>query len=623
MNEGIDDIAWWELPTDDPSVTSTVHGVILELRNSDGLRRALYREWDDLYDGDGRYASTVDDTNIVRGLTGESTFNYAARALDMVHSKVTAEMPTVRAVGHGADYDQHIRAQGLSRFIVGMTEALGLQDQLPRAVLCALRVGTGVVVSGIRDGEPHVEVAHPREFLVDPDDAVHGDPRCLYRVSPVDRRSVLREFPDRGADIAAAGCISDRDGARTGRPGDWTAGSLTGRVSDCVDVIDAWVLGDGNEPGRHVRCLDNGAPLVDVTWTASRFPVAFLRAWEPTAGTGWWGHGLMEREAPAQRTVNGLWADVCNQVRYRRTIMWLPDTADISEGALTDQDPDGITVIRTSGKGEPRFENPSVLGPELMNLIASLKSDIYSMAGTDESAVGSQSPLGRDASGTAIRTYHDFQSQGHVDLMRRIGRFVVDVVDRTLDVAKSAFSSAKGQSDWEVRHPTLDVIRWADVDMDRDAYVLELQEVSPVPDTFAGALQELEEDAAAGRIAPEYMTRLREQPDRWWADRCNAKEDVEFVDWMVSELMDVRRRVPALPDEVVPTMLTDRLRREILSGIRLGRPPEVIERLRDMAGQVADAAAQAQQQVQAQAPGFGPGVPPAPTGAPPPPPVNG
>jgi hypothetical protein len=620
--------SWWHEDEGSEAVVQTLSGLVTVLRAGDSVRRARYRLWDLMYDGD----SLVDGQNVgiadvVRGMTGETTFNYAARALDMVHSRVSAELPTVRATGHGADYEQHLRAQDLSRFIVGMSEALELTTELPRAVHCALRVGTGAVFADASDDEPTVEVFHPRELLVDPDDALHGDPRALYRVSPQDRNAVIARFPDRVDDVVAAGCASYRDATQVGRPGDWTIGSSTGRVSDCVDLIDAWLLPMGDSPGRHVRCLDHGAPLVDEPWDCPRFPVAVLRAWEPTVSTGFYGRGVMERLASSQVEVDELWRHVCRQMKFSNTIGLLPDGSDITEAALTDTDPDGITVYRYSngpGGGAPSFVNPPVLGPETMPVLQALKADIYAMAGTDESAVSSQTRLGPNASGVALRTMHDFESQGHVDLMKRIGRFCVDVVDRVIDAARRRYgSSADAEADWVVRHPTMDAVRWSEVGMDRDAYVLELEESSPVPDTLAGRLQDLEEDAAAGRVPPEYMVRLREDPDRWWAERVNSKEDVDFVDWIVSECLDPRRPVPDLPTDECPLpMLIDRVRREVLASVRLGRPPGVLARLRDMGAQAAEAIQQAQQPQAPVAPPGGPGVEPTPTGAPPPPPVN-
>lgn len=645
---------WWEEPEGDAALVATLMGLIQELRAADSGRRVRYREWDNLYDG----FELSDPAGGGPGLAdlastmGDTTFNYAARALDQVHAKVTADMPTVRASGRGADYTQHLRAQALSRFIVAAAADLDLETVLPYVVHCALRVGTGaVMVSVTAAGDPCIEAFHPRELLVDPDDASHGDPRCLYRVKTVDKRTLLRMYPEREAEIAAAGCADDREGAALGRPGDWTRGASTGRVSNCADLVTAWFLPDDSGPGRRVLCLDNGTPLEDGPWTSDRFPVAMLCAWMPTVGSGLYGHGLMERLYIPQVSVNETLRHVVNQMRNSNTWWFLPDGLDIGEGALSDGDPEGINIVRGTGQGAPVFANPPVLGPEVLPVIGQFKADIYAMAGTSEAGVGSQTPLGPNASGVAMRTYHDFDTQGHVDLMKRIGVLVIDVIDRLLDAMRAEYGSNGGHADdvaddtqrakktqhnWEVRHPTLDPVKWSEVDMDRDAYVLELQDVSGVPDTQAGALQQMEEDAAAGRIAPEYMTRVREDPDAWWMDRCNAKADVEFVDWMVQELMDPSHEMPALPDEVVPQMLADRLRRETLTSVRLRHPPGVIDRLRQMAGELADKtnpppAPQAPQLPTSPTPGGpgpgasgpgGPGPSPLPTGAPPPPPVN-
>lgn len=583
---------WWELDGGSEAITHAVTAVVGELRSADAGRRNRYRLWDMLYDGD----LLVDDvgagsSDLVRGLMGDTVFNHAARALDMVHAKLTAEVPAVRAVAHGADYDQYLRAQALSRFLVGAFEALRLDVQVPRVAHCALRVGTGCVHITCPDGDaPSIEVFHPRELLVDPDDAVAGDPRVMYRVVPRDRRSVLMRYPDRAADIASAGSATYRDYSASGRPGDWVVGGTQGRVTDTIDVTYAWVLPDEHgEGGREVICLDTGLPLEDNVLSVPRFPVALFRSWDPTVGAGFYGRGLMERLEAGQVEINDTWRHVLGQLRYANPMAFLPDKMDVAEGSLADSDPEGVNIIRTTGEGQIQFVLPTVIGAETLTVLGQAKSDLYTMAGTTEDVAGSQTRSGID-SGIAIRTLHDFQAQAHVDLMKRLGRFVVDLVDRLLDVVRAAHSDPSSQGDWEVRHPAMDVVRWSDVDMDRDQYVLELEQVSPIPDTMSGALQEVEEDAAAGRIDPAYLLRLREQPDRWWADRCNAKEDVDFVDWLVQELLDPGHPMPTLPvDEAPLQLLIDRLRREILASFRLRRPQAVIDRLRDMAGQVAEA----------------------------------
>ena len=286
-----DTAPWWERTDED--LVATLTALVNELRANDQTRRMFYRVWDDLYDGTCFGDAGLSDAtrNYLSSGLGDVSFNYAARALDFVHSKITSELPSVRAAGKDADHDQYLRAKALSRFIVGATEEVGLSEAMSRAVHCALRVGTGAIISEFIDGVPFVEPVHPRELLVDPDDARHGNPRCLYRIRPTDRRSLMDRYPDRYADIEAAGTSGD-PGSYDDRPGDWQTNR---RTPDSVDLYQAWVLPAHGQPGLHVTCLDNGIPLRIEEFEHPRFPIAFFRALEPAVGTGFFGRGLLER----------------------------------------------------------------------------------------------------------------------------------------------------------------------------------------------------------------------------------------------------------------------------------------------------------------------------------------
>ena len=576
---------WWELEGNDMS--QTLVGCVSSIRDRNLGRLIRYRVWDDLYDGQSPLSISSDEYSSVAQALGETTFNYSARAVDFVHAKITAQVPTVRASGRGADHEQYLRARSLSRFIVGASDAVKLPNAISRAVHCCLRVGAAAIGVDLSHGTPSVEVIHPRELFVDPNDARHGSPRVLYRVRPTDRRSLLDMFPDRIDDIVSAG--SDTSWGVAPTSDDWHTYDDS---TDRCDRYEAWVLPSSPdaEDGMHVICLDSGAPLLVEPWTFERFPIAIIRAWESTVATGFWGHGLLERLDSAQYQIDELVSHVALSMRHANLKVFVNEDSDIIEDGVLD-DPTVGTIVKMTGNGVPTFLTPSVLGPgrEVMSVIAEWRASLYQIAGIDESAVGSQRPAGVD-SAIAMRTYHDFQSQVYVDVMKRIGQLAVDVIERLIDGASVAFGSGTGSINWSVRYArggSSDEVSWADVDMDRDAFVIELEEVSPVPDTFAGRLQEVEEDAAAGRIPAEYLTRLREDPDRWWMERCNAREDVDYVDWLVERLTDPNVEPPPLMDEMDMNMAIDRIRREVLSCVRSNRPSEVIDRLQDYASQVA------------------------------------
>ena len=578
------DQPWWSLEGVD--MAQTLVGCVSSIRDNNQGRLVRYRVWDDLYDGTSPLSISSEEYNSVAQALGETTFNYAARALDFVHSKITTQVPTVRASGRGADHMQYLRARSLSRFIVGASDAVKLPNAITRAVHCCLRVGAAGIGVCFKDGVPEVEVVHPRELFVDPNDARHGSPRVMYRVRPTDKRSLVDEFPDRISDIASAGSNSSWGVNPTSD--DWHNYDDS---SDRCDRYEAWVLPSSpdEEDGLHVICVDSGAPLLVESWNFSRHPISIVRAWESTVATGFWGHGLLERLDSAQYQIDELVSHVGLSMRHANLKVFVNEETDIVEDGVLD-DPTVGTIVKMRGNGVPTFLTPSVLGPgrEVMSVIGEWRASLYQIAGIDESAVGSQRPAGVD-SAIAMRTYHDFQSQVYVDVMKRIGQLAVDVIERLIDGASVAFGNGPDAIDWSVRYSkggSSDEVSWSEVNMDRDSFVIELEEVSPVPDTFAGRLQEVEEDAAAGRIPPEYLTRLREDPDRWWMERCNAREDVDYVDWLVEKLTDPNADMPPLMDEMDMTMAIDRIRREVLSCIRSGRPQDVIDRLQGFSGRI-------------------------------------
>ena len=484
---------WWDRDGED--LTATLVSLVRELRDDDGGRLIRYRVWDDLYDGIAylTYSGGALSTDTYAQLSdflGDSSFNYAARALDFVHSKVTAELPSVTAAGHDADHRQYLRAKALSRFIVGAADDVGLPAHLSAAVKCALRVGTGALaVAYTVSGRPLLEDVHPRELFVDPDDARHGDPRCLYRIRPTDRRSLLERFPDRAYEVTTAG-VTDDTGFTAPRY-DWTTSR---RTVDSVDLYEAWVLpSSAGSPGLHVQCLETGEPLLIEPWTDESFPVTLIRAWEPTIGTGFWGRGLIERLDAAQFSIDELVRHVDESMRHANLKVFLPDGSEIVADGILD-DPTVGTIVRytsVAGGGMPSFVTPDVLGSgrEVMAVIAEWRSSLYQIAGLDESAVSSQRPAGVD-SAIAIRTYHDFQSQGYVDLMRRIGVLAVDTVRGLIEAARRRF--ATDGVDWDVRYSRGGsglTVRWSDVDMPRDSFVIELEQTSPTPDSRAGRLR--------------------------------------------------------------------------------------------------------------------------------------
>ncbi len=262
---------------------------------------------------------------------------------------------------------------------------------------------------------------------------------------------------------------------------------------------------------------------------------------EPTRGT--FGHGLLERLDAVQFEIDDLVAHIGRSIRENNLKIIVDDDGNVPMEAITD--PQIGTVVRVARGSRPQWVTPQAVAPQDIQWLKELIGWLYQVAGMDEGAASQQRPAGLN-SGRALQFYHDFQSLRYADLSKRLAQHVLDTVERIIDAARRLAGADQSEEDGTDRRPGWTVryargsetreIAWSEVDMDRDAFVIELEEASAFPDTLAGRMQQVEQDAAEGRVAPEALAQLRLDPDleaRW--DRQAA--DADFVDWLVERLL--------------------------------------------------------------------------------------
>lgn len=573
------DVPWWDCEDPVDVLTATAD----ELRQGDETRRVCLRILDDLYEGRTLYAAANAPSIAAVGRAGLQAhlLNFARNAIDYVHAKVASDIPTCRASGHGADPKQRRRARLLTKFIAGASHELGLEAKVSTATMSMLRTGTGCTKVTERDGRIELEPVNPRELLVDPDDGAKGTPRVLYHMPRVDRRALAARFPDCADFILSAAAASTDSVEEAFDP--WTTASQG--TSDAVQLYEAWCLPLGDEPGRHVACL-NGCLLLDEEWTDPRHPIALTPMTDPSRGT--WGHGLLERLDACQFEIDDLISHIGRSIRENNLKILVDDPAGDGVPIEAISDPTVGTIVRMPGGAKAQWVTPQAVSPQDIAWLKELINWLYQIAGMDEGAASSQRPAGLN-SGRALQFYHDFQSLRYADLSKRISAHVLAVVERVIDAARRlATDDAEDDEEgtdrkggWQVRYAHGSEVRaidWSEVDMERDAFVIELEEASAFPDTLAGRMQQVEQDAAEGRIPPQSLAQLRLDPDleaRW--DRATA--DSDFVDWVVEVLLDPDQELPPHLDEAPHQDLIDALRAEVLRATVARDEPAVIERL--------------------------------------------
>jgi hypothetical protein len=300
--------------------------------------------------------------------------------------------------------------------------------------------------------------------------------------------------------------------------------------------------------------------------------------------------GLLERLDPAQCRIDDLVERIERNIIENNPRVFLDDGADVPvrqvlEGSV------GLSIIRYDSRGgnPPTFMVPSSVSPQDIEWLKECVEWLYSMAGMDQaSAAGTQSV--KESSGRAILFQHEMQTQRYVDWSKRLSDHVRDVMSRLLDACRRLSAD---EPNWTVRYAKGSIVKkidWADVRMDRDQYVIELEEVSPVPDSFSGRLEQLEEDATAGRVPPEYLAQLRQDPDLWRGRFQAARAEADYVDSVIDRLLEPDGPMPTPIDEAPLDSLMQAVRTELLEAIASKDDPRVVKRLRQYLAELAESA---------------------------------
>lgn len=555
-----------------PDVATALTALIDHLADLDAERILDGRVLEDLYRGFWVSSEDLSPGVLAYGAMGGDPvkLNFARNATDFVHNKLTTETPAVTAGSTDGTFSSDRKAQDLSRKLEELWSDTGADRLLKSAVLSGLRTGTAIVKAipaSHEEGRPFLEAVPTEWVFVDPAEARCGQPRSIYERRPVPRRYVHEAFTgdddEMRTAVDSAGPPTDPlfndSNPAPGSPG-----------SDLIDVYEAWTLpsDDGERPGRHVVCV-RGAVLIDEEWTLSRFPHSFLRISEPAPGRGFWGQGLLEQLDEPQAEIDYLLGQVSEQIRLSRLRFMVQASESVSDDVVASMFNGDIIRYENA---PPQALTPPTMNKEAFDHIQWLVSQLYQQVGMSEQAASSQRPAGIN-SGRAILFFHDFQTRRYADLVDRYGCFAVDVAKRLLDAA-------------DVERPEGTGVR--------------LEEVSPVPSTYAGRTQRIEQLIAQGQVPEGYWTQYLSNPDAYRAEH-RASSQADYLEWIMDQLLDTDVELPQVNDHLDFDLALEVLNGEILTLNRKKADPGVIDRFEDFFDSVTARQAEVRSQQQMQA----------------------
>jgi hypothetical protein len=517
-------------------------------------------------------------------------------------SKIAKMKPRVVALTEGGSGPQRQRAQRLTKFIAGIFYETHLYAIGQRVFLDSAIFDEGAVHVFEEDDRVKIERVFPNELIVDDAEAINGEPRSIHRVRDIPREVVRSRWPGYDRQVL--------DAPR----GDLVAAG-SGWQPDMIRVTESHHLPThaGKKDGHHSITIKT-ATLLDEPWEKDYLPYEVLR-WD-LMPLGWHGSGLARQLFRLQYEINMLLESIEQSLRLSRPYILCEREAHLNEAQLTNELWRVLEYDR--GANPPSPVTPPIVHPQVIEQLDRLYERSFEITGISQLSAQSKKPEGLN-SGKALREFNDIESERFQMASQRYEDFYLGVAEKAIDIARDIGGRRKNYRVKSPHKSAVDLIRWNEVDMDADSYVMRLMPTSFLPTTPAGKLATIEEMLQAGLVEKDEALAMLDYPDlEGIAGRRNAAiNNIDRrIDLMLSEEPGYERpepfdNLPLLKRRVV----------EAYQQAKLDGTPDVnLELLRRQIEDVDDLVAMAQPQSPTPPPGQEGAVPPggeAPGGAPP------
>lgn len=450
------------------------------------------------------------------------TMNVIQSCVDTLVSKLTQSRPAPVFLTDNGDYKARNMAKQMNKFIGGELFQTKAYDIAREVLRDACVIGTGAVKVYAEHGKVKLERRLVTELMVDPNDALYGEPRQLYELKLVDREVLADLFPKERSVVEAAEqsyAESQGDSNRT--------------AADQVMVVEGWHLPSGPDAGdgRHMIACISGS-LLDEKWEEDKFPFVWLHYCPRMLGM--WGQSLAEQLMGTQIEINKLLMTISQSINLVGVPrVFVEDGSKVVKAHLNSQ----VGAIVTFKGTKPSYEVAPCVPQELYGQLTRLVEYAYQQSGVSAMSAASQKPAGLD-SGEAIREYDDIQSDRFADLNRRYDNMFIDL---SYQIIEKASQIAEDEGSYQTVFPNKDGTKEIDlpkVDLVKDPFVIQCYDASSLPKDPAGRLAKITEMIQAGMISVQEGRRLLNYPDLEQNEKlANASEEriLQYLDKIVED----------------------------------------------------------------------------------------
>lgn len=522
--------------------------------------------------------------------------NIIASMCDTVAAKISKMKPPVNFITKRGDWAVQDRARRLTQFVSGLfyrNKVYNLHQQM-------FKDGAVLDVGAIKHWREGKHIRSERvlgsELFVDNADALYGCPRGLYQIKYVHRKTLIKKYPDLEKEIMA--------GRSTFKSSDSTARTRM----EYVLVVEAWRLPSSPDAkdGRHVIAVDNGI-LVDEKWEKSYFPFTFFR-WTDHI-VGFYGQSLAERLTGNQVEINKMLRIIQRSFHLGSQFkIFLEYGSRVPKEHLNNE---VGSIIYYAGQA-PIFAAPQVVHPQYFEHLRYLIQSSYEEAGVSALSASLRVPKGIDGgSGRAISEYNDLETERFVIQAQRYEQSFIDTAAQYVDLAREIAKEYGGIEVEAESKRFIETIKWEEVALANNEFVLQMLPTAALPQTFGGRLRRVEQMLNLGLIDRTYARDLMDLPD---VEDNQSLEDAELEDIKNAAYRMLYKGETFAPEPIQSLPLAINYMRSYYLRARLDNAPQErldlildwISRADLLVGQARNAATQQQTMAQPQLPAAAP-----------------
>lgn len=541
------DTRWWEKDEESPSARDSLWAASSAVQRDSSKRLQA----DQLHMR--MYGSLPPDIDMLTDLgvmstprpqfdnTGRLVLNICKNMSQTVTARIGKAKPRPLFLPTDTSFRLTQQCKKLVQFNDGTFDALKVYPKLRRMFHDSTIFTNGVLKVFCEPPYIRVERVLASQLFVVEEDAANGDPSQMYQVDNVDADKLIAAFATKRTedgedevDELMAQEIRESERPRF-EVDDVVQGSS--QLANKRKVVESWKLpsAPGAEDGRHMivtsRCI-----LKDEPWEPDWFPFV-MYSWD-TRVTGYWGQSLIESLKGIQLAINYLLQ------RGERIMQLISVPRVYMQGALLPKSK--ITneigsIVRYSGPTPPIFQTPPALPPEYFAILNFYIQQAYEVCGISQLSARSQLPAGVESK-VAMQFYHDVESERFNVKGQEFEEAAMQVSRMLIYWARWMYRTDKAH-DVEVGYKApgakwVRKIKWSEIDLDDDRYVIQMFPTSQIPATPTGKLDYIEKMLSLGAIDNVQALQLLDMPSDVDLASNLAVSSRTYVEKCISDILD-------------------------------------------------------------------------------------